>query len=130
MWRQQLKRKKDIWTEVFPCFFLSCKVNARVNPAKMGHGSHSSNVFVLFYVLFVLVLFYIVCFVSFCVLFVCECVLYYCHRLATHLHLRIISYHILYLIVSKLRNMRITLNSGGYNIYSLFQFNIFLDWIK
>jgi len=41
-------------TEVFPCFFLSCKGNARVIPAKMGHGPHSSKIFVLFYVLFVL----------------------------------------------------------------------------
>ena len=29
-------------TEVFPCFFLSCKANARVIPAKTGHGPHSS----------------------------------------------------------------------------------------
>jgi hypothetical protein len=29
-------------TEVFPCFFLSCEANARVKPAKMGHGQHSS----------------------------------------------------------------------------------------
>jgi magnesium-transporting ATPase (P-type) len=29
-------------TEVFPCFFLSCKANARVMPAKTGHGPHSS----------------------------------------------------------------------------------------
>ena len=28
-------------TEVFPCFFLSCKANVRVNLAKTGHGSHS-----------------------------------------------------------------------------------------
>ena len=34
--------------EVFPCFFLSCKANARVKPAKMGHGPHSSKIFVLF----------------------------------------------------------------------------------
>jgi len=27
-------------TEVFPCFFLSCKANARVKPAKTGHGPH------------------------------------------------------------------------------------------
>ena len=25
-----------------PCFFLSCKANARVKPAKTGHGPHSS----------------------------------------------------------------------------------------
>ena len=34
--------------------FLSCKANARVKPAKMGHGPHSSKIFVLFCVLFVL----------------------------------------------------------------------------
>ena len=48
-------------TEVFPCFFLSCKANARVKLAKTGHGPHSSKLvicvvlllFVLFHVLFV-----------------------------------------------------------------------------
>ena len=30
-------------TEVFPCFFLSCKANSRVKPAKTGHGPHSSK---------------------------------------------------------------------------------------
>jgi len=29
-------------TEVFPYFFLSCKANARVYLAKMGHCPHSS----------------------------------------------------------------------------------------
>jgi hypothetical protein len=38
----------------FPCFFLSCKANSKVKPAKKGHGPHSSNIFVLFYILFVL----------------------------------------------------------------------------
>jgi len=28
-------------TEVFPCFFLSCKANARVYLAKTGHGPRS-----------------------------------------------------------------------------------------
>jgi hypothetical protein len=28
-------------TEVFPCFFLSCKANARVYLAKTWHGPHS-----------------------------------------------------------------------------------------
>ena len=41
-------------TEVFPCFFLSCKANARVKLAKTGHDPHSSKIVVLFYVLFVL----------------------------------------------------------------------------
>jgi len=30
-------------TEVFPCFFLSCKANARAKLAKTGHGPHSST---------------------------------------------------------------------------------------
>jgi hypothetical protein len=30
-------------TEGFPCFFLSCKANARVKLAKTGHGPHSSK---------------------------------------------------------------------------------------
>ena len=29
-------------TEVFSCFFLTCKANARVKPAKTGHGPHSA----------------------------------------------------------------------------------------
>jgi len=41
-------------TEVLPCFFLSCKANVRVKPTNTGHGPHSSKIFVLFYVLFVL----------------------------------------------------------------------------
>ena len=61
-------------TEVFPCFLISCKTNARVKPAKLGHGPHSSKICVLF-----------------CVLFVCKCVLYYCHRVATQLQLTNIS---------------------------------------
>ena len=30
-------------TEVFPCFFLSCKAHARVQLTKIGHGPHSSQ---------------------------------------------------------------------------------------
>ena len=30
-------------TEGFPCFFFSCKANARVKFAKTGHGPHSST---------------------------------------------------------------------------------------
>ena len=29
-------------TEVFLCFFLSCKANARLKPTKTGHSPHSS----------------------------------------------------------------------------------------
>ena len=41
-------------TEVFPCFFPSCKANARVKLAKTGHGPHPFKIFVLICVLFVL----------------------------------------------------------------------------
>ena len=54
-------------TEVFPCFFLSCKTNARVKLAKTGHGPHSSTLVVICVVLLL--------FVLFCLLFVCKCVL-------------------------------------------------------
>jgi len=67
-----------------PCFFLGCKANARVKPAKAGHDALSSNFCVVLC---------IVCYVLFCVLFVCICVLYYCHRVATQMQLNI-SYHI------------------------------------
>jgi hypothetical protein len=55
-----------ILTEVFPCFFLRCNTNARVKPAKTGHGPHSSKIVVL-YVLFVL-----------CRSVYCFCVYVYC----------------------------------------------------
>jgi len=84
-------------TEVFPCFFLSCKANARVKPAKTGHGQHSSKF--LSCSMYFCVIICIVCFVSFSVLFVCKCVLYYWHRVATQLQLNI-SYHISYHITS------------------------------
>ena len=54
-------------TEGFPCFFLSCKANARVKLAKTGHGPHSSTLVVICVVRLL--------FVLFCVLFVCKCVL-------------------------------------------------------
>ena len=38
-------------TEVFPCFFLSCRANARVKLAKTGHGPHSSILVVICVVL-------------------------------------------------------------------------------
>jgi hypothetical protein len=34
-------------TEVFPCFFLSCKANAKVKLAKTGHGPHSSTLVII-----------------------------------------------------------------------------------
>ena len=38
-------------TGVFPCFFLSCKANARVKLAKTGHSSHTSKLVVIYVVL-------------------------------------------------------------------------------
>ena len=82
-------------TEVFPCFFLSCKANARVKLAKMGHGTLSSKLVVMCVVLLLFLLFYVLFeFVLFYVLFVCKCVLYYCHWVLTRLQLTNISYHI------------------------------------
>ena len=52
--------------EVFPCFFLSCKANARVKLAKTGYGPHSSTLVVICVVRLLFV---------FYVLFVCKCVL-------------------------------------------------------
>ena len=54
-------------TEVFLCFFLSCKANARVKLAKTGHGPHSSTLVVICVVRLL--------FLLFCVLFVCKRVL-------------------------------------------------------
>jgi hypothetical protein len=38
-------------SEVYPCFFLSCKANARAKLAKTGHGPHSSTLIVICVVL-------------------------------------------------------------------------------
>ena len=70
--------------EVYPCFFLGCRANARVILAKTGHGPHSSKNVVLFYVLFGL----------YCSMY-CLCVNVYCHRVTTQLQLTNISYHII-----------------------------------
>jgi len=75
-------------------FFLGCKANARVNPAKKGHGPHPSIIFVLFYVLFVLcrsVYWVCVCACVCVCVQICTCLLYYCHRVATQLQLTIIN---------------------------------------
>jgi hypothetical protein len=36
-----------ILTEVFPCFFLNYKENARIKLANEGHGPHSSKLVVI-----------------------------------------------------------------------------------
>jgi hypothetical protein len=71
-------------TEVFPCFFLNCKANARVYLTKTGHGPHSFKLVVICVVLLSFVLFH--------VMFACKRVLYYCHGISTQLQLNI-SYH-------------------------------------
>jgi hypothetical protein len=52
----------------FPCFFLSCKANARVKTRKDGARARTLSHYLLFAVFRLL-------FVLFCVLFVCKCVL-------------------------------------------------------
>ena len=79
-------------TEVFPCFFLSCKANARVELAKTGHGPHSSTLVCIYVVqLLLFMLFRYLC----CSMY-CLCVNVYCHRVTTQLQLINISYHIIY----------------------------------
>ena len=85
-------------TEVFPCFFLSCKANVRIKPAKTGHDPHSSkflycSMYFLCCSMYFCVVLCIACLVAFSVLFVCICVLNYYHRVATQLQLNI-SYRI------------------------------------
>jgi hypothetical protein len=67
-------------TEVFPCFFLSCKTNARVKPAKSG-----LLIFLLFHVLFVL-----------CPSLYCLCVYVYCTTATGCLPNCSYIYHIVY----------------------------------
>ena len=43
-------------TEVFPCFFLGCKANARVNLAKTGHGPHTPKLLCCLCIVFCVVL--------------------------------------------------------------------------
>jgi hypothetical protein len=77
--------------EVFPCYFLGCKANARVKLAKTGHGLHSPIV-VLFYVLIV----------SYRSMY-CLCAnVYYCHRVTTQLQLTNTSYHVYFLSMTHL----------------------------
>ena len=66
-------------TEVFPCFFPSCKANARYNSQRRGTARTVPKLVV-----------------PFCVLSVCNCVLYYCHRVSTHLQLTNISVYTQY----------------------------------
>ena len=80
-------------TEVFPCFFISCKANARVKPAEMGHGPHSSQL-LCYSMYFLCPMYCLFCDVP--LLFVCICVLNNCHRVATQLQL-----NISYLIISR-----------------------------
>ena len=68
-------------TEIFPCFFLGCKANARVILAKTGHGPHSSKI--------------VVCIVVLYYSMYCLCVNVYCHRVTTQLQLTNIPYHII-----------------------------------
>ena len=62
-------------TEVFPCFFPSCKANARAKPAKTGHGPHSSK--------FLCFSMYVLCCSMYCLFCVVLCIVcvYMCTEL-------------------------------------------------
>jgi hypothetical protein len=68
-------------TEVFPCFFLSCKANARVKLAKTRHVPHSSTLVCNCVVRLL------------CCSMYCLCVNVYFQRVTTQLQLINISYH-------------------------------------
>jgi hypothetical protein len=59
-------------TEVFLCFFLSCKANTRVKPAKTGHGPHSSYFFFLFFSVIFVFFYELFCVIP-CIVCVCMC---------------------------------------------------------
>jgi hypothetical protein len=82
-------------TEVFPCFFLSCKANVRVYHAKNGARSALFQISELCCSMY--------CLFRFCVLFVCKCVLYHCHRVLTQLQVNISYHHIVSCIISHQR---------------------------
>jgi hypothetical protein len=62
--------------EVFPCFFLSCKANARVKLAFLDGARPALFNFFLCSMYFYL-----------CCTMYCLCVILYCHRATTQLHL-------------------------------------------
>jgi hypothetical protein len=64
----------------FPCLFLSCKENARVKPAKTGHGPHSSKFLCSMYFCVVLCIFCVVLriFVLFYVFLCCSMYCLFC----------------------------------------------------
>jgi hypothetical protein len=71
-----------ITTEVFPCFFLTCKANARVKTRKDGARPTLFLILVLFYVF--LGLFYV--FLVLCRSLYCLCVYVYCTTATGWLH--------------------------------------------
>jgi hypothetical protein len=68
-------------TEVFPCFFLSCKANCK-GITRKHRVRPTLPKFLFLFIMYVP-------FSVFCVLFVCKCVLYCRHRVSTHLQLKI-----------------------------------------
>jgi hypothetical protein len=87
-------------TEGFPCFFLSCKANARVKSAKTGHGPHSSQFLCCsMYCLFCVVL---------CI--VCVCIYVYCTTATIQLQINI-SYQIIFIYLFTYLNALLKLNT-------------------
>jgi magnesium-transporting ATPase (P-type) len=92
-------------TEISPCFFLSCKANARKKPAKTGHGPNSSS-FLCSSMYFCIVLYCLFCVVLFIVcMYMCTVLLStggytiaFKYIISYHISYGIISYFILYII--------------------------------
>ena len=124
-------------TEVFPCFFLSCKANARVKPVKTEHGPHSyqflcCSMYFLCCSMYFCVVLCIVCFLSFsyclCVYMCTElltpggyqiavkCIISY-HIISYHIiSYHIISYHIIYDMIRYIISYRIIYHIISYHI--------------
>jgi cobalamin synthase len=71
-------------TDVFPCFFLSCKANARAKLAKTVHGPQSTT---LVCICVVRMLLFVLFGCYFCCSMYCLCVNVYCHWVTTQLKL-------------------------------------------
>jgi hypothetical protein len=98
-----------ILTEVFPCFFLSCKANARVKLAKTGNGPHSTTLVCICIVQMLLFVLSVVICVVLCS--ACKCVLSPGDNpIAVNKYIIIISYYCQYCFHIPYRLMNLTLN--------------------
>jgi hypothetical protein len=91
-----LSISSDTLTEVFPCFSLSCKANARVIINKDWARPTRFQIYLFFFVIRDVLLLIVMLYVLH--------VNVYCHRVSTHLQLTNISIKFSYLMVSAYRS--------------------------